>query len=202
MKILKNTKMNGFTLPELVVVLVIVGILATLSTREFSGYIEKSEATQVSSTITSIDSEINALSKTHRLGNCASNNRLVLSGNNMLDVLYGGDSFVSADMKVAFQNEPKALLAKGLTLLSTATAGTAGTYAVGKYPVTIEPCTTSENIYMLSKVPTGVLISILFNDYKNLSDNFNASSALTSGPIQYTAADSNAEHQVKFYMKR
>lgn len=195
-------KSSGFTLVELMVVIIIVGILAAYAAREYLGYIEKAEASQITSTINAIDSEINSLSKTHRLGNCASSSRLMLSGNNMLDVLAGGEDFVAANLKLAFQNEPKASLSKGLTQLTAPSAGTAGTYAVGKYPLSIQPCSTSENIYRLDNVPTSVLMSILFSDYKDLSTNFAAATPVTTGALQYTAADANGEHQVSFYIKR
>lgn len=196
------TKAKGFTIPELLVVIVIVGILGTLAAKVFSGHIEKSEATQISSIISSVDSEVKALSKTHRLGNCASSSRLVLAGNSILDVIHSGEDYVASAMKVAYQNEPKANLSKGLNQVTLPSAGTAGTYAIGKYPLTVQTCTTTENIYRIENVPTDVLKALLYSDYKDLANGFVATSAVTTGPLRYTAADANSEHQVNFYMKR
>jgi prepilin-type N-terminal cleavage/methylation domain-containing protein len=195
-------KSSGFTLIELVVVLVILGIIGSMAAKQFSGYQEKAEAGAIISGVNAIDGEFKSVAQNLRIASCASGTRLPVANNTTLDVLFGGEDFVHADLKTAYRNEPKALLAKTLTQLTTASSGTAGTYAISSYPVTIQTCTTTDNIYRVAKVPSSLLQAVLHKGYTNLAGSFSAATAVSTGPLRYTVADANGEHNVDFYVKR
>lgn len=205
MKVGNLRQVKGFTLIEIMIVIAIVAVLGAIYGKDLTGYRDKGDATGISSSVASINAEIISLAQTHRLGSCASGNGLAASGNSILDVLYGGDIYVTSTLQAAFRNEPRTSLKKMLKAVTEPTAGTAGQYTVGGLPFSVQTCTTTstpENVFRLVNVPSQTLKALLALDYPGLAAAFAPATAVTTGPLRYTAADSKDTHQVDFYVSR
>lgn len=199
----KNNNMNGFTLIEIMIVIAIIAVLATLAAPKFQGYLSTAQAQAISSTVTTVDNEIKQLAKTHRISNCASATSLTAASNTYLDVLYNGSSMVLAAKRNAYDRKPHANYNKLFAEITAAVSGSsAGVYAIKTMPFAIGTCTSSENIYTVQNVNTDVLEGLLEEEYPTLAAAFAPATAVTTGPVRYTAASSNDDHTVTFAVAR
>ena len=199
---MRTNKQGGFTLLEVMIVVGILAILASMAAPSVTGFLAKAEGQKIVDTVTKVNSEIASLAKLHRFTSCASSERFVNTGNSFLDVIYNGGAFVQSSYRTSYERGPHANYTKMFNEMTAATAGSAGTYQVESMPFSIQTCTADENVYRLENVNTEVLESLLESAYPAQASAFSASTAVTTGPIRYTAADSNELHQVDFYLKR
>ncbi|MBY8168150.1 prepilin-type N-terminal cleavage/methylation domain-containing protein [Vibrio fluvialis] len=152
-------KLSGFTLIEVMIVIVIVGILASFTGRQFFGFTEGAKATALYETTNQIDNEIKSLGSLHGVGPSAAKGGVSKSGNSMLDVLAYGEEFVSDVYATRYKYSPHTLIS-GLKATKSPTDGSAGQYSVQGMPISIGT-STDKNEYIVKNVEAVVLASYI-----------------------------------------
>lgn len=129
-----DRKQQGFTLTELLIVVVILGILAYIVMRALSGNTDAAQATAIRSTAGEVAKGMGYIHA--NLGNGldpTSSNTVAGTAAGMLAVLVDGESAVNASLKQRY-------VRLGMRPLSSEIRKDGGNYYVQNYQVTVEPC--------------------------------------------------------------
>ena len=154
-------KQSGFTLVELLMVVVILGILAYVSMTAFSGSPNAANATALRSGASEIAKGIGYINA--NIGNgikTGIDNPLSADKYTMLDVLILGDEAVHAD----YESRYKAVAMRPLETEFRVSARTPGTdnYKLLSYPVAVsDTCPTGKVCVIFDNVPRPVLDELL-----------------------------------------
>lgn len=154
-------KQSGFTLVELLMVVVILGILAYVSMTAFSGSPNAANATALRSGASEIAKGIGYINA--NIGNgikTGTGNPLTGTNYTMLDVLILGDEAVHAD----YESRYKAVAMRPLETEFRVSARTAGAdnYKLLSYPVAVsDTCPTGKVCVIFDNVPRPVLDELL-----------------------------------------
>ena len=191
----KSTKQQGFTLIELMVVVVIVGALILIVMRSVGGNADNATAKALQASATELGKGAGYLHVS--LGNGISDltaaNPLTATGKSVLDVLMEGRDAVSNTYQTRFDQ----LSMRSLDANFTKTTSPAG-WRLQNFPVQLLGSNTSGCLtgqagpgkvcVVYQNVPTEVV--------RVLADSFGtpyASTAVTTGPIRWTAAANNQQ---------
>ncbi len=150
---------RGFTLIEVMVVVAILGVLATITAPVFKGFFESSKAQAVHTVVNQMDGEIKSLASLHGVSSSAGRGALVKSGNSYLDVLAFGEDFVTTKYANAYSLRPHINI-KGFTTIKMPKDGEAGEYQFNKLTVSIGS-STSKNEYVFKGMNEVTLASYL-----------------------------------------
>jgi prepilin-type N-terminal cleavage/methylation domain-containing protein len=197
-----NKIKRGFTLIEVMIVILIIGLLGAFVAPSLFGYVENATATTMGESVKRINAEIQNLTMTHRVARCASGNPLANTNNTMLDVIYHGTPFVATAYQARFGSSPFSVF-KSLYSETTAAASgsSAGVYQIEGSTLSIVACasifSSNYNGYQLTNVSSDVVRAMLTKALPAAT--FSAGVALTTGVFRYTAAVAGM-HTVTIYL--
>lgn len=188
-----KNKQSGFTLIELMVVVVIVGILALIAATSLKGTSDPANATAVRSVGQDLTHAIGYIHANLGTGLSATTNALPVSGQTMLDVLVMGVSSVNSTYQNAFSRIGVRTLEGNIRVVSRPNGQTPGSYTVNSYPISFVSCATGYVCTRFDNVPSSTVQELAA---KAGITNFAPGTAQTTGSTQYTAADSSGQHSV------
>lgn len=193
MKPLPNIKkQKGFTLTELIIVVIILGILAYLGVRAIAGSSDPANAAAIRASSKEIAKGVGYLHTNLGTGLSATANALPKSGLNMLDVLMVGEEAVATTYTTQYRQAKMRPLEGEFKVVARPSGSTPGTYELLTYPVTVVACATGKVCVRLANVPSDT-VADLAGKY---GLTFVAATAQTTGPLRYTAVDSEGFHTV------
>lgn len=188
----RKRKQGGFTLIELMVVVVIIAVLYVVLSRALKGTTDPANATAIRSVGQDLTQAIGYIHANLGTGLSATSNALPVSGQGMLDVLVIGSSSVNSTYRDAFSRIGVRTLEGTIRVGSRPNGATPGTYTVNSYPIAFVSCATGYVCTQFSNVPSST-VNELAGKY---AVTFAAGTAVTSGALQYTSADSSGLHTV------
>lgn len=192
----RKRNQGGFTLIELMIVVVIIGILAVVLARALKGTSDPANATAIKSVAQDMTQAIGYIHANLGTGLSATSNALPVSGQGMLDVLVNGANSVNSTYRDNFSRIGVRTLEGTIRVVSRPNGATPGSYNVNSYPVSFVSCATGYVCTQFANVPSST-VNELAGKY---AVTFAAGTAVTSGTLQYTAADSNGQHTVTMQM--
>ncbi len=186
-------KQSGFTLTELIIVVVILGILSFMVYRAVGGSTDPANAGAMRSSAKTMANAIGYIHTNLGTGLNPTTSPLPASGLNMMDVLMVGDTAVAAAYKTQYTQINMRPLEGEFKVVTRPTGSTPGVYQLLTYPVSFVTCTTGKVCVQMTSVPTTTLQE-LSSKYGYTS--FAPGTAVATGPLRYTAVDANGFHTV------
>lgn len=182
----KQAKQKGFTLIELVIVVVILGILALVISRQFGGSVSNgAKANALYESANKLSQNWALLAQQAGTSTVVASSPLVDTGKTAVDVLIGGSTYVAAAYQPAWSQA--GLIP--LTDLAQGTAG-AGAYTISSYPVTFGGGGGSALTVTYTGVPDELVLQVVQKHGSNVTTL--AASDATNGVVQYGTATAGA----------
>lgn len=153
-----NSKQKGFTVIELLMVVVIIGILSYVAMSAFSGNPSAANATAVRATAQEIAKGMGYMNANLGIG-IGKTTVLAPTPVTSLDVLIMGDEVVADDFKARYKAMGMRPLQSDFRIKTRATKTTAGEYSLLNYPVDLDDstkCPVDRVCVKFSNVPTDV----------------------------------------------
>lgn len=158
---MKNKVQHGFTLIELMVVLIILSVVGAIGAQKIFGYTESAKAQAVYEITNQLNDEVRSLGSTHGVGPSIATTTLLLAGNSYLDVLRFGDDYVNTTYQTKYKYMPHTNI-EGLSVLTSPSAGAAGTYTIEGMPITTAANSSgTANVYTLTQVEPAIIANYL-----------------------------------------
>ena len=196
MDTVKRTTQAGFTLIEVLIVVAILGLIASIAVPAFNSSLERSASVRLIESVTdNVATSTQALLvTTGDVADVTTGTSSVPDANNsFLDVLVNGADFVSANFEQAYADAGIARLDRQVTVTADPVAGSsAGSYAVKNYAMTYSSPSAGIAQLQFAGVPSEVVERIKTN---RESGAFTAGTADTTGPVQHDAA-TNGKHNL------
>jgi prepilin-type N-terminal cleavage/methylation domain-containing protein len=201
-KFLKNNN-KGFTLPELVVTIALIGVLGAVVIPMFSGSITGAgRSLALSKTAENIRTSwssitVNQGAPTTITG--ATTNTVPQNGNTAMDVIVKGKDFVNSAYERAYELSGILPMETAIDVVTAPVAGTsAGTYSLKNISVEIESVANNEIIIRYSDVPEELAKAIWAD---NMSGVAWADAAVTTGKIRHAALSSGIVATLDFALR-
>lgn len=188
-------KQSGFTIAELLIVVVILGILGTIATSTMSGATDQTRAI-AKFTIAARGTETAGMILSGLgTGTSTPGNNAVHANNNLADIIFAGVG-VNTTYKANYDLGGYPILSDAVLTMTAPVDGTsAGVYHAGENLSVISivaPANNREMNWQFTNT-TSAEVAFLVSKYDKGSA-FNASSADSSGRIRYTAASTSGLH--------
>lgn len=180
-----RNKQQGFTLIEIMVVVVIMGILISIAAPKFMGIEDTTKAKIMVSTATDIKNMLDKLAGACGVSATATGSALPDTGKTIQDVIFGGVDNVAADKKICFADS------KVIALTDVSQpSGTPGTYNVQGFGVDLVGGGSAKLQVKYLAVPNQIVRSMAKQFDPKLDDL--KTSDTTSKVLQYAAEANDA----------
>lgn len=181
----------GFTLAEMVIVVMIIGILGTIIASQFRGSISNTARAQaLYGTTQKMAQNWGTFTQTFGFPTKPTDDNLIVkSGNNALDILFEGRDFVEDDYRSSYDNSGLKPLADAVNVEIEPEAGNrAGKYKVEGYLIDEDSIEVDGDEFKITyyDVPTDI-VKTLWD--KHRSSEFDEHVGTDTGRIQHTDAE-------------
>lgn len=188
MNTLKRASAQGFTLVEVLIVVVILGLIAAIAVPTFNSSTERAAAVKLIQAATdNINNATQALLvTTGDVANVTTGTSAIPdTGNSFLDVLVKGKDFVHADYQTDYEDAGVARLDRQIVTVTEPSAGTPGAYEVKGYALTYSSSADGQAEVVFAGVPSDIVERIKAD---REGEAFDATVADTTGSIQHDVA--------------
>lgn len=189
---LKTATQKGFTLIEVLIVVVILGLISSIAVPAFNNSMERAAAVKlIESFADNIADATRSLLVTTGAPQHVTNSALTDGSSTLLDVLIVGPTdpdgvaILKPKFLTDYEDSSVQPLSRQVTITATPQGGaSAGTYELNNYAVTYSSPTTGKGQLLFTGVPEEVIKRI---KESREADPFNGSTTDTTGPVQHSA---------------
>lgn len=177
---LRHKNSRGFTLIELVIVVVVVGFLALIMTKQFGQNVNRGASAQaLYNAARKLGDNWMAITTSAGVPTTVASTSLAGTGYTALDILIGGKTYMASAQQYHWEKS-------GIRAMADLAKGASGSYTVGGYSVSLSGGGTSPMSIVYSTVPDEIVLQIVRKYGSGVATL--ATSDTTDASIQYGTA--------------